>query len=70
MGCRHTLSPVEPGLDECTSCDVLVPGPAPRPLPTCHVYRCQQDGAVLDVNGFPVCLWHDPRVPMPTRGAA
>jgi hypothetical protein len=66
MGCRHTLSTVDHNLAECTSCGVLIPGPAPRPMPACHVYRCVDDGPVLDVNGFPVCLRHDTRY----RGAA
>lgn len=68
MGCKHTLSTVDDGLSECTTCGVLIPHPVPPPLPRCHVYRCDDDGNALDLDGNPVCLRHDIRYPI--RGVA
>lgn len=60
MGCRHTLSQVDHDLSECTSCGQHFTHTT-HVFPTCHVYRCDDEGAALDLDGNPVCLRHDIR---------
>lgn len=69
MSCRHTLSPADHGIDECTTCGVLIPGGAPPDLPACVRDGCTDVG--LFIVGFEVlCVRHADPTPLQTRAVA